>query len=103
MQAVALRSRAVRGRQPSDGGKRHQVAPLGDRDGLELIFTVDRADELAVSISKLDAHTDQCAHVGIILRPAGSQEALSDALLPNALAHPGGRSLVETVIELRQV
>ena len=76
MQAVALRRRAVRGRQPSDGGKRHQVAPLGDRDGLELIFTVDRADEFAVSISKLDAYTDQCAHVGIILRPADSQEAL---------------------------
>jgi hypothetical protein len=54
-----------------------------------------------VSISKLDAYTDQCAHVGIILRPADSQEALSDALLPNALA--AGGSLVETVIELRQV
>jgi hypothetical protein len=55
MQAVALCERAVRGRQPSDGGKRYQVAALGDRDGFELIFTVDRADEFAVSISKLDA------------------------------------------------
>jgi len=41
--------------------------------------------------------------VGIIHRPADSQEALLDALLPNALAHPGGRSLVETVVEPRQV
>jgi len=103
MQAVALCERAVRGRQPNDGGKRHQVAALGDRDGLELIFTVDRANEFAMSISKLDAYTDQCAHVGIILRPADSQEALPDALRPNIPAHPGGRSLVETVIELRQV
>src|SRR6266536_6154470 len=103
MQAVALRRRAVRGRQPSDGRQAPPGRPAGDRDGLELIFTVDRADEFAVSISKLDAYTDQCAHVGIILRPADSQETLSDALLPNALAHPGGRSLVETVIELRQV
>jgi hypothetical protein len=32
-----------------------------------------------MSISKLDAYTDQCAHMGIILRPADSQETLSDA------------------------
>ena len=103
MQAVALCERAVRGRQPSDGGKRHQVVPLGDRNGLELIFTVDRANEFAMSISKLDAYTDQCAHMDIILRPADSQEALPDALRPNALAHPGWRSLVATVIEMRRV
>jgi hypothetical protein len=41
--------------------------------------------------------------MGIILRPADSQEALSDAVLPNALAHTGGRSLMEPVVELRQV